>query len=253
MSVVKISKEKTAKIIPNAVGVATADERHVFGSFMSREAAYQLMLSVWRPVAPVEPATELVPKLPPTDVEISEYSIEEDSSSAISGNESPPRGCVIMDSTTSTDASNTVRHRISGISAAVNTSPLRDTLLDKTYDVVDGSLGVQAITSNSTLPSRSTSPAPRIVSVSRFYHIQFPDRYINIGICLSILLAILSAFLFYRIINFQSRANNLNSSPIDIKWVSWHTPYSLQIRAENNLYNTYDSINVYFLFLECCQ
>lgn len=221
VSVVKISKEKTAKIIPNAVGVATADERHVFGSFMSREAAYQLMLSVWRPVAPILPATEIVPKLRPTDVEISEYSIEEDSSSAISGNESPPRGILIMDSTTSTDASNTVRHRISGISAAVNTSPLRDGLLDNTYDMVDGSLGV---TSNSALPSRSTSPAPRIVSVSRFYHIQFPDRYINIGICLSILLAILSAFLFYRIINFQSRANNLSSSPIDIKWVSWHMP-----------------------------
>lgn len=218
MSVVKISKEKTAKIIPNAVGVATADERHVFGSFMSREAAYQLMLSVWRPVAPVEP--EIVPKLPPTDVEISEYSIEEDSSSAISGNESPPHGGIVMDSTTSTDASNTVRHRISGISAAVNTSTLRDSVLDKSYDVVDGSLGMQAITPKSALPSRSTSPAPRIVSVSRFYHIQFPDRYINIGICLSILLAILSAFLFYRIINFQGRSNNLNSSPIDIKWVS---------------------------------
>lgn len=210
VSVVKISKEKTAKIIPNAVGVATADERHVFGSFMSREAAYQLMLSVWRPVAPVEPAAEIVPKLPAADVEISEYSIEEDSSSAISGNESPPRGGVVMDSTTSTDASNTVRHRIS---AAV--------LHDKSYDAVDGSLG--AMTSNSALPSRSTSPAPRIVSVSRFYHIQFPDRYINIGICLSILLAILSAFLFYRIINFQSRTNNLSSSPIDSKWVSWHT------------------------------
>lgn len=52
VSVVRISKEKTAKIIPNAVGVATADERHVFGSFMSREAAYRLMLSVWLPVAP---------------------------------------------------------------------------------------------------------------------------------------------------------------------------------------------------------
>lgn len=226
MSVVKISKEKTAKIIPNAVGVATADERHVFGSFMSREAAYQLMLSVWRPVAPVEPAAEIVPKLRPTDVEISEYSIEEDSSSAISGNESPPHGIVIMDSTTSTDASNTVRHRISGI-AAVNTSPLRDALLDNSYDIVDGPF---AVTSNSALPSRSTSPAPRIVSVSRFYHIQFPDRYINIGICLSILLAILSAFLFYRIINFQSRASNLNSSPIDIKWVSW--PYSIQMNRE---------------------
>jgi len=35
-SVLKVSKEKTAKFIPNAVGLATADEKHVFGSLLSR-------------------------------------------------------------------------------------------------------------------------------------------------------------------------------------------------------------------------
>lgn len=51
-SVAKISKEKTVKIIPNAIAVATVDERHVFSSFLSREAAYQLMVSVWREALP---------------------------------------------------------------------------------------------------------------------------------------------------------------------------------------------------------
>lgn len=51
-SVAKISKEKTVKIIPNAIAVATIDERHVFSSFLSREAAYQLMISVWREALP---------------------------------------------------------------------------------------------------------------------------------------------------------------------------------------------------------
>jgi hypothetical protein len=87
VSVVKISKEKTAKIIPNAVGVLTADERHVFGSFMSREAAYRLMLSVWRPVAP-EPEEEPPKILIIPDIEASECSIEDDSSCSASGNES---------------------------------------------------------------------------------------------------------------------------------------------------------------------
>ncbi len=32
----KVSKEKTAKIIPNAVGITTAEEKHVFGSLLSR-------------------------------------------------------------------------------------------------------------------------------------------------------------------------------------------------------------------------
>ncbi|XP_067635949.1 mucin-5AC-like isoform X2 [Eurosta solidaginis] len=89
-SVTKISKEKTAKIIPNAVGVATADERHVFGSFISREAAFRLMCSVCPPLAPIE----ILPKAP-ADIEISEeYSIEDDSSCSISGNESPPQALV---------------------------------------------------------------------------------------------------------------------------------------------------------------
>ncbi|XP_031626244.1 GRAM domain-containing protein 2B-like isoform X2 [Contarinia nasturtii] len=52
-SVARISKEKTVKIFPNAIAVATVDERHVFSSFLSREAAYQLMISVWKEALPM--------------------------------------------------------------------------------------------------------------------------------------------------------------------------------------------------------
>jgi hypothetical protein len=48
VSVVKISKEKTARIIPNAVGVATEDEKHVFCSLLSRDSTYALMVQVWK-------------------------------------------------------------------------------------------------------------------------------------------------------------------------------------------------------------
>lgn len=44
--------EKTVKIIPNAIAVATADERHVFSSFLSRESAYQLMIKCWQDAMP---------------------------------------------------------------------------------------------------------------------------------------------------------------------------------------------------------
>lgn len=59
MSVQKITKEKTARIIPNAVGIATSEDKHVFGSLMSRDNTYRLMLQVWNSakdscVAPVE-------------------------------------------------------------------------------------------------------------------------------------------------------------------------------------------------------
>lgn len=52
-NVTRISKEKTVKIIPNAIAVATGDERHVFSSFLSREAAYQLMVGVWKEALPM--------------------------------------------------------------------------------------------------------------------------------------------------------------------------------------------------------
>ena len=48
--VVKVSKEKTAKIIPNAIGVTTAQQKHVFGSLLSRDLTWRLMHSIWRKV-----------------------------------------------------------------------------------------------------------------------------------------------------------------------------------------------------------
>lgn len=38
-----MSKEKTAKMFPNAIGIQLDDAKHVFGSFISREVAFQLM------------------------------------------------------------------------------------------------------------------------------------------------------------------------------------------------------------------
>ncbi|KAG4076127.1 hypothetical protein HA402_011473 [Bradysia odoriphaga] len=207
VSVVKISKEKTAKIIPNAVGVATADERHVFGSFMSREAAYRLMLSVWKPVAPVEP--ELVPKIP--DVEISECSIEDDSSSAISGNESPPR---LQESTTS-DASQTLRHRSAPSLIEGTPNGLRMLVAD----AIDGGAGGDGdLLSPNILPmaSRSTSPPPKIVIPRKFLSFPLPTNWLYVGLVLTILLALLSGFLFYRIVNIQAKSSHYD--PLDFKW-----------------------------------
>lgn len=91
VSVERISKEKTAKIIPNAIGVATADERHVFGSFMSRESAYRLMLSVWRPTDTGDdvPCAAAVKEELMTPCDVDPSSVEDDSSCSVSGNESP--------------------------------------------------------------------------------------------------------------------------------------------------------------------
>ena len=42
ISVTKITKEKTARIIPNAVGVTTLEDFHIFSSLISREATFKV-------------------------------------------------------------------------------------------------------------------------------------------------------------------------------------------------------------------
>lgn len=66
VDVLKVSKEKTAKIIPNAVGICTEDEKHVFGSLLSRDSTYKLMVQVWK--AATDPVVEL--KAPTVSLDI---------------------------------------------------------------------------------------------------------------------------------------------------------------------------------------
>ncbi|KAL4227362.1 hypothetical protein ACF0H5_012805 [Mactra antiquata] len=47
-SVISITREKTAIIFPNAIGLQTKKEKFAFGSFMSRDSTYKFLLSMWR-------------------------------------------------------------------------------------------------------------------------------------------------------------------------------------------------------------
>lgn len=75
----KVSKEKTARIIPNAIGVATSDEKHVFGSLLSRDNTYKLMVQVWKtalgpPPHPPPPLPHALHALPMPKVSLVEVS-----------------------------------------------------------------------------------------------------------------------------------------------------------------------------------
>ena len=48
ISVTAITKEKTARIIPNAVAVCCEGEKHIFTSFMSRDATFNTITKAWR-------------------------------------------------------------------------------------------------------------------------------------------------------------------------------------------------------------
>ncbi|XP_070210879.1 GRAM domain-containing protein 2B-like isoform X2 [Littorina saxatilis] len=46
--VISITREKLALIIPNAIGIQIADQKYVFGSFMSRDNTYKLLVTLWK-------------------------------------------------------------------------------------------------------------------------------------------------------------------------------------------------------------
>nr|XP_022332479.1 GRAM domain-containing protein 2B-like [Crassostrea virginica]XP_022332480.1 GRAM domain-containing protein 2B-like [Crassostrea virginica]XP_022332481.1 GRAM domain-containing protein 2B-like [Crassostrea virginica]XP_022332482.1 GRAM domain-containing protein 2B-like [Crassostrea virginica]XP_022332483.1 GRAM domain-containing protein 2B-like [Crassostrea virginica] len=46
--VISITREKTALVFPNAIGVQTAEEKYTFGSFLMRDNAYKYINTVWK-------------------------------------------------------------------------------------------------------------------------------------------------------------------------------------------------------------
>lgn len=46
--VTAITKEKTARVIPNAILICTTNEKHFITSFASRDKAYLMLFRVWQ-------------------------------------------------------------------------------------------------------------------------------------------------------------------------------------------------------------
>ncbi|KAK9506658.1 hypothetical protein O3M35_008552 [Rhynocoris fuscipes] len=89
-TVLKVTKEKTAYIIPNAVGITTEDDKHVFGSLLSRDSTYKLMVQVWNAALTPTPTHAVHPP----KIELREFNdcspvpIINDEESSLSGSES---------------------------------------------------------------------------------------------------------------------------------------------------------------------
>ncbi|XP_074033605.1 uncharacterized protein isoform X2 [Leptinotarsa decemlineata] len=84
LTVEDITKEKTARIIPNAVGVSTSEDKHVFGSLMSRDSTLVFMRTVW------EKARTASPVIIEPDIEEPDIIDSSESGEAESGRDSPP-------------------------------------------------------------------------------------------------------------------------------------------------------------------
>ncbi|XP_035896204.1 GRAM domain-containing protein 2B-like isoform X1 [Anopheles stephensi] len=133
VSVLDISREKTAYMFPNAVGVKTRDDRHVFGSFLSREAAYYLMCSVWeRATTPHSDSLGSIQhtRLAPLHAEGSEGSLDEDSS-CYDGMESSFHGKDDMPDLLDSGDSNEKRELLNATEAGTNQSSDDSTVQQK--------------------------------------------------------------------------------------------------------------------------
>lgn len=218
--------------------MATADERHVFGSFISREAAYRLMLSVCRPAVSPEFVPEIVPKLPP-DVEIS--SIEDDSSCSVSGNESPPN---MQDASSNEHSpSMTGGGDTSSSSPTTNDSALSTNLesslpneesfliknvpqnnnIPTTISAVTPTTAIITSVKNSTkepvigfnVVPPDVSPSPNLKMHHNKFKFPTDIHVIYLGVILAVILSLVSGFLLYKI---QARTSEYSS--LDFKLVS---------------------------------
>lgn len=171
----------------------------MFVSFMSREAAFRLMMSVWRPTEiPVD-----IVKLPEADK--SEYSVEDDSSCSVSGNESPPQP---IQSTPEP----IIKLQINPVSAV----DCGRNILDDSHTVLSRGITTTTVTTNPLM----SSPPPTFVSNSRKFNIKFPTdvHIVYLGVILAVVLALFSGFLLYRIQDIQAKTSY---SSLDFKMVSF--------------------------------
>lgn len=282
-SVVRISKEKTVKIIPNAIAVATTDERHVFSSFLSRESAYQLMLRIWQnalpqsdidvltayaqlrigpcnltdanvtnssdaasdsklcadKVAPIfaKMATPLKQSLQVVqqqrrntnsgaDLDISE--LDDDSSSAISGNE----GLVhLLQNSQSTPPSTELVHPNSSNSNAINCDSQVSTKHESSpdFDFAKCKMETDSLTSTPKVtfaPREQNDQKKPKVDTATINILKFRiPRTIHIayfGLSLVIILSLIAIFLFYRIVEMKNLRMLRSFNVDDLNAVSFH-------------------------------
>ncbi|XP_052865386.1 uncharacterized protein LOC128271785 [Anopheles cruzii] len=257
ISVLDISREKTAYMFPNAVGVKTRDDRHVFGSFLSREAAFYLMCSVWeRATSPQSDSFSVIQHSrlsAPLHAEGSEGSLDEDSS-CYDGNESLfHEKDDIPDLLDSGDSNG---HQLNATEGGTNQSSddsitrqkqkkIKKELLLKSPAIVKspvilkvatGPGGLESLKADKGLPTLSSALAAGLTgdrgasgdqtlsggggvagssskSRSRFSMIKqklqhiLPSDFgiIHIGIILTVILALFSCFLAYKINTLQAR------------------------------------------------
>lgn len=213
----QITKEKTARFFPNAIAVHLADSRHVFGSFLSREAAYLLMSAIHKKVtfksesttndADIEVSKETlaIGETGTNDIEVS--SLEE--SSSISGSEGPLQLPIAIatneeEARAAREEAESILNKSSPEVQPSENNPLHLSLIAS---------NVESSASDKTFPIHHLEN-DNVASIGS-YNVTLMNEFniLYFGICLAILLAIFSGILFFKI-NAIEKRQTIFSNPM---------------------------------------
>jgi hypothetical protein len=214
----QITKEKTARFFPNAIAVHLIDSRHVFGSFISREAAYQLMSSIHKKITTSNnepsisgPVVESTINESTNEIDIS--SLEE--SSSISGSEGPLQLPIAIATNQEEVRAATTTEHVSEASPIPTKNiiepPTQQTIVSSTITTPLIKANEAILTTSTTTTNNSSEPVARIGS----YNVKLMNEFniLYFGICLAVLLAIFSGVLFFKI-NAIEKRQHMFKNPI---------------------------------------
>lgn len=208
VSVTQISKEKTAKIFPNAVCVTVSGDKFLFGSFLSRDAAFKLMTTIWHTFPKLE---ELLDDAyggsalkPNAEVELSECSMEEESSfsSSDQGGMHPALPLTMF-------------AMPAGKLKASQVIPEKALRLSTHESKVSTPSSSSCTTLNTTTPPSII--CGKVAEVKNFDRILFRLTLL-LGLLFAICLAIFSTYLMYRIHEMENKTNGFRFSEDLIKY-----------------------------------
>lgn len=223
ISVTQISKEKTAKIFPNAVCVTVSDDKFVFGSFLSREAAFKLMNNIWHelPRCQIDLDEINIVAKPNAEVEMSECSMEDESSCSLSSSDQGLRATLPV-------SVFTLPNTKIKTSVSMQEKPLR---------ALAGESKLSTPTSSSCTTLNTNTP-PSILSgkaaeVRNFDRVLFRLTLL-LGLLFAVSLAIFSTYLMWRIHEMENKTNS-----------------ALRFHEEIDQYA--DKVRIYVMPLEGCK
>ncbi|XP_045133195.1 uncharacterized protein LOC123517306 isoform X5 [Portunus trituberculatus] len=151
--VASLQKERTAKIIPNAVGLQMLDgKNYVFGSLLSRDSTYKLMLHIWRKAQRMADSDSE----PPSGVQVA---AEDDGEDSVSGSANS------LDQTDSGYLVSTAVNSLGSVPSPVTTTPWTTEEVTSTTNATTAT-NVYSTIDNSIPPTGNNIPMNSSTSTS---------------------------------------------------------------------------------------